>query len=72
MFIATQTFPPERSVLMKERSSGTYRLSAYLTAKSVAEFPLLVLMVIYLQVQPDFIFASANNLFRNNVLVCWP
>mmetsp|Transcript_23759 Transcript_23759/g.42102 ORF Transcript_23759/g.42102 Transcript_23759/m.42102 type:complete len:653 (+) Transcript_23759:149-2107(+) len=40
MFAAVNTFPPERAVLMRERSQGQYRLSAYYVAKVVAEMPL--------------------------------
>eukprot|EP00045_Choanoeca_perplexa_P014300 m.167448 g.167448 ORF g.167448 m.167448 type:complete len:664 (+) comp16636_c0_seq8:154-2145(+) len=44
LFLASQVFPPERSVLLKERAAGTYRLSAYVVAKTISELPLLLLM----------------------------
>jgi hypothetical protein len=43
------SFPFERTVIDKERASGSYRLSAYFVAKSLAEAPLkLVLPTLFL------------------------
>ena len=44
-------FYPERQVLTKERASGTYRLSAYFIAKTVASVPVrLLLPALYVSV----------------------
>ncbi len=49
MFTAMMTFPAERAVIFRERSSGSYRLSAYFIGKTVSEAPMrLTLPFIYL------------------------
>lgn len=40
MFAAIFTFPSEMAMLLKERSSDMYRLSAYYLARSTATLPL--------------------------------
>lgn len=44
MFHAIFAFPPERSMLTKERSSGTYRLSPYFMAQMVSDLPMELLL----------------------------
>jgi len=39
MFLAFMQFPIERSIILKERESGCYKLSAYFIAKTVSEAP---------------------------------
>ena len=42
MFNSLSTFPAERSVMFRERASGSYRLSAYFLAKSFSDVPLYI------------------------------
>jgi len=39
IFNSLTNFPAERAVLMKERASGSYRVSAYFIAKTTSEIP---------------------------------
>jgi ABC-type multidrug transport system ATPase subunit len=45
-FQATQQLPMERPILVKERNSGSYRLSAYFTAVTLASGPLSLILPI--------------------------
>jgi hypothetical protein len=56
------SFPSERAVIEKERASGSFRLSAYFVAKSLAEAPLkLVLPTLFLIIA--YWMARINNNF---------
>ncbi|CAK7327579.1 unnamed protein product [Dovyalis caffra] len=51
LFQAIFTFPQERSMLEKERSSGMYRLSSYFMSRIVSDLPMeLVLPTIFLTI----------------------
>jgi ABC-type multidrug transport system permease subunit len=51
MFTALTAFPSERDVILKERASGSYHLSAYFMAKTTADAPVrLILPFLYVVV----------------------
>lgn len=51
VFSAIFTFPQERAMLIKERASGMYRLSAYFMARTVGDLPLeLVLPTLFVTI----------------------
>ena len=44
MFTALTAFPDERTVILKERASGSYHLSAYFLAKTTSDAPVRLLL----------------------------
>lgn len=44
LFQGMMTFLPERFIILKERSAGSYRLSAFFLSKTVSELPVQLLM----------------------------
>lgn len=52
MFGALTAFPTERQVILKERASGSYHLSAYFMAKSFCDVPVRLILPIF------YMFAS--------------
>jgi len=62
MFTALTAFPSERDVILKERASGSYHLSAYFMAKTTADAPVrLLLPLIYMII--SFWMAGVSNSF---------
>ena len=62
MFQAFLTFPTERDVVLKERASGSYQLSAYFMGKTTSEMPArLVLPLLYMII--SFWMASISTKF---------
>ncbi|KAG8366541.1 hypothetical protein BUALT_Bualt17G0090600 [Buddleja alternifolia] len=78
LFNAIFVFPQERSMLIRERSSGMYRLSSYYFARIVGDLPMeLVLPTIYVTItywmgglKPSFVtFLLTLSIILLNVLV---
>lgn len=78
LFNAIFAFPMERPMLVKERSSGMYRLSSYYFARTVGDLPMeLVLPTVFVTVsywmgglKPSFVtFALTLSIVLYNVLV---
>jgi ABC-type multidrug transport system ATPase subunit len=62
MFQSLTAFPAERDVILKERASGSYHLSAYFMAKTAADAPVrLTLPFLYMTV--SFWMAGVDNQF---------
>jgi len=62
MFQSYMAFPVERAVILKERASGAYQLSAYFMGKTTSEMPArLVLPMIYMII--SFWMASISSKF---------
>ncbi|KAL7552392.1 hypothetical protein ACHAWF_015629 [Thalassiosira exigua] len=62
MFTAYMAFPLEQAIIFKERSSGSYHLSAYFMAKTTSEAPArLVLPAIYMVI--SYWMSGVNNDF---------
>jgi len=62
MFQSFLTFPTERAVILKERASGSYQLSAYFMGKTTSEMPArLVLPMLYMII--SFWMASISTQF---------
>lgn len=62
MFQALMAFPQERVVCLKERASGSYRLSAYFMAKTTSDAPVrIILPLLYMVV--SYWMAGIDNRF---------
>jgi ABC-type multidrug transport system ATPase subunit len=71
MFTAFMAFPQERSIMLKERASGSYHLSAYFLAKTTSEAPArMVLPFIYMIVSYWLAGVNYNFLIFLGSTVC--
>jgi ABC-type multidrug transport system ATPase subunit/ABC-type multidrug transport system permease subunit len=62
VFTSFMSFPQERTILLKERASGSYHLSAYFLAKTTSEAPArMILPAIYMII--SYWLAGVNNNF---------
>jgi len=66
-FQALYSFPPERAVLNKERSSGSYRLSAYFLGKTVSDIPVELLLP-FLYITITYWMVGLNYTFQNYII----
>ena len=63
MFMALMAFPAERDVILKERASGSYRLSSYFMAKTTADAPTRILLP-FLYMFVSYWMAGIDNSFK--------
>jgi len=76
-FKALFTFPSERAVILRERTSGSYRLSAYFIAKTLNEFvfmwehPLLMIIITYFTVGMNLTPAAFFIFFGIALMSVW-
>lgn len=67
MSMAVFTFPTERVIILKERATASYRLSAYFMAMTVADLPVTLTMpLIYMIVSYSLVAWS----FGFNLCLC--
>ena len=62
MFDSLMSFPPERDVILRERASKSYRLSAYFMAKTTADAPTRILLP-FLYMFVSYWMAGIDNSF---------
>lgn len=63
LFVALFTFPNEFKMLLKERASGMYRLSAFYFARTASVSSLCLLNTVRLEVQPPHALNKQNCLW---------
>merc|ERR1711957_720554 len=63
------SFPAERTIIFKERASGSYHLSAYFMAKTLSDLPTrLILPLVFLSI--SYWMAAANPSFVTFLATC--